>query len=338
MKVGDPSISRSRYSGLLRWLQNCAIAIVVVGPALLHPACALAANEGVVAVVSDQPITSFDIEQRIKLTATLGSGKQLSRKEALETLVNDILKRGEIKRLNLKLSEEQIDAAIARLAKGSDTDLAGLTVKLKTVGISMKTLRQQIATTLSFNRLLTAKYKIKTKVDAAAVDRKLDVLKNDPRLKPVSIYEIQEILLPVEEADDAMTGQLLEARAVEARQFMSNYRGCGNARAAAAGVFNVKIGKTIQADPSRLPKPLRAALEKAGPGRLIGPMRANGGIQMIGFCGRRSIAPQAPTREQVEASMLNDLYDSHETKYLKELRRTVFIDYKNPELSQDQTQ
>ncbi|MDP9137379.1 MAG: hypothetical protein M3N38_04285, partial [Pseudomonadota bacterium] len=70
----------------------------------------------------------------------------------------------------------------------------------------------------------------------------------------------------------------------------------------------------------------------------IGPMRANGGIQLVGFCGRRAVAPQAPTREQVEASMLNELYDSHEAKYLKELRRMVFVDYKDPELSQDQTQ
>ena len=67
-------------------------------------------------------------------------------------------------------------------------------------------------------------------------------------------------------------------------------------------------------------------------------MRANAGIQMIGFCGKRSIERQAPTREQVESMMLNELYEGYEAKYLKELRRTVFIDYKNPELSLDQTQ
>jgi peptidyl-prolyl cis-trans isomerase SurA len=295
-------------------------------------------NQGVIAVVNDQPITNFDIEQRIKLTAMLGSGKKLSRKEALEALIDDVLKRNEAQRLNTKLTEQQTDAAIAKLAKGSNTDLEGLKAKLKKFGISMKALRQQLATNLSFNRLLTAKYKLKTQVDTAAVDRKLDVLKNDSRFKPVSVYEIQEIMLPVEDTGDAMASQLLTARLVEAKQFAGNYTGCNSARAAASGIFNVQIGRTIQADASRLPEPLRAALDKVGPGNAVGPMRAKGGIQLIGFCGMRSLAPQAPTREQAETLLLNELYESHEAKYLKELRRAAFVDYKSPELSPDQTQ
>jgi peptidyl-prolyl cis-trans isomerase SurA len=331
------SIPRSRSSLFRRRVRTFAIlALVALTP--MRTVCALTANEGVVAVVNDQPITNFDVEQRIKLTAILGSGKQLSGKQALETLIDDVLKRNEVKRLNAQLGEEQIDAAIEKLAKGSNTDLEGLTAKLKNVGISIKVLRQQLVTNLSFNRILIARYKSKTKVDAAAVDRKLDAIKNDPRLKPASIYEIQEILLPVEKTSDAMMSQLLVARAIEAKQYMENYKGCTSARAAASGIFDVRIGKTIQADPSRLPGPLRAALEKAGPGRLVGPMRGNGGIQMIGFCGRRSIAHEVPTREQVEALLLNELYDAHEVRYLKELRRTAFVDYKNTELSQDQTQ
>lgn len=321
-----------------RSLKRAVLLALLVAGLGLGAASAHAAREGVVAVVSDQAITSFDVEQRIKLTATLGSGKQLSRKEALESLIDDVLKRAEIKRLNTGLTEQQIDAAMVKLAKGSNTDVDGLKAKLKNVGISMKALRQQISTNLSFNRILTAKYKLKTQVDQAAVDRKLDTLKSDPRLKPVSIYEIQEIFLPVENTNDAMMSQLLVARAIEARQFMENYKGCASARAAASGIFNVKIGKPILADPSKLTKPMRAHLDKIGPGKLIGPMRANGGIQMIGFCGRRAIAPQVPTREQAETMLLNELYDNHEAKYLKELRRTVFVDYKNPELSQDQTQ
>jgi peptidyl-prolyl cis-trans isomerase SurA len=334
----EQSISRSRGSSFRRRLRTFAILVALVALAPVQTVCALTANEGVVAVVNDQPITSFDVEQRIKLTAILGSGKQLSRKQALESLIDDVLKRNEIKRLNAKLTDEQIDAAIGKLAKGSNTDLEGLTAKLKNVGISIKALRQQLYTNLAFNRVLSARYKIKTQVDAAAVDRKLDALKNDPRLKPVSIYELQEILLPVDNTSDAMMSQLLVARAIEAKQFAENYKGCASARAAASGIFDVRIGKTVQADPSRLQGPLRAALEKAGPGRLIGPMRGKGGIQMIGFCGRRSIAPQVPTREQVEVLLLNELYDAHEARYLKELRRTAFVDYKNAELSQDQTQ
>ncbi len=312
--------------------------VLVLALVVLAPMAALAANQGVVAVVSDQPITNFDVEQRIKLTAILGSGKQLSRKQALELLINDVLKRDEIKKFKLSLTEPQVDAAVEKLAKGSNTDVNGLTAKLKSVGISMKALRQQVSTNSSFNRLLTSRYKFAAKVDPAAVDRKLQAMMGDPRLKPVSAYEVQEILLPVENTGDAMMSELLMSRAIEARQFMANYKGCASAKAAASGIFNVRINSPVQVDSSRLPKPLRAELEKAGPGNIIGPMRGNDGIKMIGFCGKRSIERQAPTREQVESMMVNEIYNGYEAKYLKELRRTVFIDYKNPELSLDQTQ
>ncbi|MGH6875376.1 MAG: hypothetical protein ACREDW_10195, partial [Aestuariivirgaceae bacterium] len=155
-------------------------------------AAAAVENKGVVAVVNDQPITSFDVEQRIKMTTVLGSGKKLSRKEALELLINDILKRSETTRIKATLSEEQVDAAVERLAKGSGTTLQGLEAKLKTAGITMKALRAQLLTNLSFNRVLMAKYKIKPHVDEVEVDRKLAQLKQDPRLQPMQIFEIRE--------------------------------------------------------------------------------------------------------------------------------------------------
>ena len=40
---------------------------------------------------------------------------------------------------------------------------------------------------------------------------------NDPRLKPITVYSIQEIVFPVEKADEAIAGQLLQARALERR-------------------------------------------------------------------------------------------------------------------------
>ena len=80
------------------------LALVALAP--LPAMAASAANQGVVAVVSDQPITNFDVEQRIKLTSILGSGKQLSRKQALELLINDVLKRNEIKKFNVTATED----------------------------------------------------------------------------------------------------------------------------------------------------------------------------------------------------------------------------------------
>ena len=299
---------------------------------------AFAANQGVVAVVNDQPITSFDVDQRIKMTSLIGNGKKLTRKEATEELINDVLKRAEAKRLNATLPDDQLDKAVERLAKGSGTTIDGLNKKLKSVGISMKALRAQLSTSLSFNRVLISKYKIKATVDASAVDKKLASLKQDPRMKPVPVLELIEVVLPVEKSDDAMTNQLLMARVVEARQIQTKFTGCKSVREASEGVFNVKIGKTVEAPVDNLPGQLRSALEAAGPGKLVGPMRAPNGVQLIGFCGRKTLAPPSPSREQVERLLVDQLYTAYEDKYLKDLRRTALIDYKDTKPAQDSTQ
>lgn len=308
-----------------------AYGIVFSGPAP-------AANQGVIVVVNDQPITSFDVEQHIKMTTLIGNGKHLTQKEAVEDLINAVLKRAEAKRLNALLSDDQIDKAVERLAKGSGTTMDGLTAKLKSVGISMKALRDQLMTSLSFNRVLISKYQLKATADDAAVDKKLAALKQDPRMKPIGVYELIEVVLPVEKTGDAMESQLLVSRAVEAHQIQSRFKGCNSVHDAAEGIFNVKVSKTLDAPPDKLPQPLRAALDKAGPGSLVGPMRSTEGVQLIGFCGRRTISPPTISREDAGKMVVEEMYNVYEEKYLRDLRRTALIDYKDPSLAQDPTQ
>ncbi|HEY7749013.1 MAG TPA: hypothetical protein VH933_10065 [Aestuariivirgaceae bacterium] len=327
MRPTIPARSPTLYA--LATLIMCLL--VVASPALA------AVSKGVLAVVNDQPITSFDVDQRIKLTSILGSGKKLSRKEALEILINDVLKRSETTRLKATLTDEQVDAAIDRLAKGSGTTVDGLAAKLKRAGISMKALRTQLLTNLSFNRILIAKYKIKATVNEADVDKKLAAIKQDPRMQPIAVYEIREILLPVE-LNDAFATQLIQARLVEAQQIQQNYKNCANADEAASGIFNVKVGKVIQAAADKLPPKMREVLDKTGPSRLIGPMRAKQGIQLIAFCGKRTISPEGPNREQIQRMLLEQVYDVYEERYIRDLRRTALIDYKDASLQLDQTQ
>ncbi|MDO8352100.1 MAG: hypothetical protein Q7T14_01450, partial [Aestuariivirga sp.] len=163
----------------------------------------------------------------------------------------------------------------------------------------------------------------------------VSTLMNDPRMKPVQVYTILEIDLPVE-GDDSM---LLQARLVEAVQFIKNFKGCGTAREAASGIFNVRIGKKIDAVAAKIPKPMKQALDKVGPGKAMGPARGSKGIQVIGFCGKRTIQPpkpkyELPTRQQIEAAVSNEKYNAAEEKYMKVMRKTALIEYKDPAYAQ----
>ncbi len=307
-----------------------------------------AADQGVVATVNDIPITSFDIDQRLRLLEILGTKQtgQDARKKALHTMIDEIIKIAEAKKYNVNASDKEIDGQMLRVAKGLETDAAGLRAKLQSKGIAISSLKQYAAAQIAFARILGGKYQVKIKVDPAEVDRKFAEVKqnleqkvstmmNDPRMKAVQVYTLLEIDLPVE-GNDSM---LLQARAVEAAQLIRNFKGCSTARAAASGIFNVKIGKSIDAVAAKIPKPLKQALDRVGPGKAMGPARGPKGIQVIGFCSKRTVQPpkpkyELPTRQQIETAVSNEKFDAAESKYMAIMRKTALIEYKDPAYAQ----
>ena len=310
---------------------------------------ARAAEQGIVATVNDIPITSFEIDQRLRLLEIMGtkqSGDGI-RKKALDMMIDEIIKIAEAKKYKVEATDKEIDAHMLRVAKGLNTDLPGLRSKLQEQGIAISSLKQYASAQIAFARILNGKYKFKATVEPAEVDRKYAEIKqgleqkvsaimNDPRMKAQLVYNLVEIDLPVEDPNDTM---LLQARAVEAAQLMKNFKGCGSAREAASGIFNVKIGKPIDALAAKIPKPMRQALDKVGPGKAMGPARGPKGIQVIAFCSKRTVQPpkpkyELPTREQVATAVSNEKYDAAEEKYMKAMRKTALIEYKDPVYAQ----
>jgi len=319
------------------FLAAALAASLLAGASLAHAAGD--AGQGVIVTVNDFPITSFDVEQRVRLNAILGRAQGSAddqRKRALQALIDDVIKVVEAKKYKADPNEDTIDKQIEKMAKGSKTDTKGLTAQLKAKGVSMLTLRRLVGAQISFNRLLNGMFKLKVEVDPAEVDKKYNEYVNDPRLKPVSVYEILEIDMPVDGlTNDAMGQQLFMARAADAAQYRRKFKGCDSARQAASGIYNVRVGKRMQADGGRIPKPLKSALDQAGPGGIVGPARSKTGIQLIAFCGKKSLSPEKPTREQIETMLMNKKYDVYEERYMRELRRNAFIEYKDAKASQD---
>ena len=299
-------------------------------PAGVTPAAAQ--SQRLVVVVNDNPITNYDINQRMKLNRVLGvsqGSQKQQRKRALSELINDVITRSEAQRLKLEFKKEQIDKTIDGMAKGAGLTTASLTSKLRKNGISIKTFRQQVEDTLVFRYLMRRKYNVNVDISDAEVDRRYNKITSDPRLKPVHIFEIREIDLPVENASEAMRSQLEYARAVEAQQIMKRYKGCSSARKAASGIFNVKVGQVVQAPADKLPNEMRKVLLNAGTKRLIGPMRGPKGIRLIGFCGQRTLKPPKPPRDAVKNMLLNEKYQKASERVMRDLRRRAFIDYKD---------
>jgi peptidyl-prolyl cis-trans isomerase SurA len=309
---------------------------------------AIAQEAAVIAVVNDQPVTSFDITQRITLLQVLNPGLKegLERKKIANDIINDVVKISEAKRAQFAPTEKEVDERIAGIAKGMKTDTGGLADRLSKRGVAISAFRQYIEAQMAFGRLLQVKFKDKVEVDPAAVDKKLAAIKADingkiakvmadPRNQPITVYQIMEIGFPADGNDQ----QLLQSRAIEANQYLSKFKSCAGASSAASGIFNVKVGKKIEADGRKLPPQLKSLFASKGPNNAYGPMRTKDGMQVIAFCGTRKIVPpkpnvQLPTREQIQNVVLNEKYDAVEQKYVAIMRKTAIIEYKDPTYAQ----
>ncbi len=304
---------------------------------------AVAAEQRLLAVVNDQPVTSLDIDQQLQINRVLGA-RQTDRKQALESIINQVVKIEEAKRQRMQPSEADIDARVGEIAKGLGTTMDGLEGKLGKQGITVGALRQYVSAQISFARLLRFKYKANVEATNSEVDRKMAEIKSDldgriskamadPRMKPVKVASLLEVTFPID-ATDTGADQLIQARAAEANQYIGRFKGCKAAKAAAAGIFNVQVGKQFDADMSRLPKQLSGVMQQKGPNSAFGPMRTNKGIQVIAYCGQRTITPprpkaQLPSRQQVEQAVLSEKFDSVEQKYVAQMRKNAIIEYRN---------
>jgi peptidyl-prolyl cis-trans isomerase SurA len=214
---------------------NRIILVIAFAWATVFASLPVLAQEAVIAIVNDHPITNFDIDQRIKLMGLLGANDpaRLARKVVLNNLIDDYVKIDEAKLLKIDPTEKDLEERLDNIAKALKTDRAGLADKLTSLGVSKTAVVEYSAAQMSFSRLLLVKYHTKLEVKPDDVDKKLAEIKTelqsraaqmekDPRRQPVKVLELQEINFPVDGTDPG----LLQSRAVEAAQVAQKMKTC----------------------------------------------------------------------------------------------------------------
>jgi peptidyl-prolyl cis-trans isomerase SurA len=344
-----------------RNLFKAALAISTLLCALALPmVCVQAAGSNEVLVtINDRPLTAFDIDMRINLWKLLGrQAGANSRKVALDELIDDMAEIEEARKRNMLAKPAEIDQRLESVAKGLKTDNKGLKGKLKAQGITVSALRLYLEAQIAFSRLIRTEKKVDFTVSKAEVNRQVAAYKaeiddkinaqirkieSDPRRKAVTVYKIQEINFPIEKIDGGLTDEILQTRAIEVNQFLSRFKGCGSARQAASGIFNVDIGRTLEADATKLPGPLKKALDGRGVGRAIGPVRGPNGLQAIALCGIRKITPPAikrptniqyPTADQVQNKLEQEQAANVQKQFSGKWRKGLLIEYRDPTYGQ----
>src|SRR5436305_9370684 len=107
-----------------------AMTVIALSVATLPPA---AADSSIRVLVNDQPITSFDIEQRLKLMAIAHEKGGI--KDATDQLINELIEIGDGRKHGIVVPDSRVDDAFAQISTGMKLTPDQLTKALANQGV-----------------------------------------------------------------------------------------------------------------------------------------------------------------------------------------------------------
>jgi peptidyl-prolyl cis-trans isomerase SurA len=291
--------------------------------ALVVLACAAipaAQAQSVAAMVNGEPITSFDIEQRSKLTA-LSSHKTPSRKDVLQDLIDEKLKVREGKRYGVDPSATEIDSAFASMASRMNLSGDALTKSLASRGIRPNTLKSRIRADMVWSSLLRGRFGQSLMVGEKTVESAIQL--NDSNKDADSFqYVMRPLVLLVPRGSNPA------ARRAEAEALRGRIRSCEDAIRAFRAIRNAAVRAPVTRTSAELPPPLRAILDKLPVGQLTPPEITKHGIEMAALCERKATVADSPEKRAIRDKLVAEKYDAKSKSYLETLRKQALIEYR----------
>jgi len=237
---------------------------------------------GILAVVNDEPISAFDLDQRLNFIIRLSNIKD-DRKtrralapRVLRSLIDEALKLQEVKIQNIAVTQNEIQRALAQVESQNRLPPGQLKPFLRSRGISMLTIDSQIRAAIGWPALIRRKFLRTVVISEAEIDNALARVKkslNKPR------HLAAEIFLPVENPnDEARVRKNANKIIVELNRgvtFPLLARQFSQAASARRG------GDIGWVRPGQLTPDLEAVLSKLPPGTISKPIRTATGYHIV---------------------------------------------------------
>ena len=149
----------------------------------------------VAVIVNGNAITNYDIQRRaafLKLQRRQGNLPALAKSE----LIEEMLKRVEMKKRNISVSDEEVNKAFSGFAERNHMTVAQLTQMFAQTGVTADHFKDYIRTQMGWGRLVSARYRAEGGIitEQEAVQR---MIKNGGVKPTANEYELQQVIFVV---------------------------------------------------------------------------------------------------------------------------------------------
>ena len=318
---------RSEIASRVRWKALAAAMLVAV---VTLATSQVAGAQQVVAFVNGQPITALDIEHRAKFLQMSGK-KSPTRKEVMDSLIDEILEIAEAKRYGLDVPNSQVDKSYSTVATRMGMDAQKLTQVLTAGGASDDTLKRRLRAQVAWTNLVRGRFKASLEIRDKDVEAQLQLHKADDKIEAGYEYIMRPVvfIVPRGSPDAAFEARKREAEALRAR-----FASCTDGVTFARALPDVAVRDQVSKYSADLAQQLRQILDGTAIGHLTPPEQTAEGIQMFAVCAKKETKSETPEMKEIRDQMFQQKFGAQAKRYLDTLRRQAMIEYKVPENKQ----
>ena len=291
---------------------------------LLAGAPAASFAQSVVALVNGEPITAFDVDQRIKFTQ-LTTQKAPNRQQVIEELIDEKLKIREAKRWSSEVTTAEVDAAYANMSGRMRRTAEQLTQELAKQGISANTLKERIKAEITWNQLVRGRYSPSLQVNDKDVEAILQS-KNISETETTTVdFILHPILLLVPPGSPQAT---MDVRRKEAEALRTRFRTCEEGLPVARTMRDVTVRTQIVKNSSDIPAEYRKILDAVPIGQLTAPEVTRHGVELFAVCGRQESKTETAAKRQARDAAYASRFEELSKQYMRRIRAEALIERK----------
>lgn len=285
----------------MRLLMTCARILVSVlfaalamsGPAPVHAQ----STEGIAALVNDEPITTVDVRNRMRLIIASTGMAQIDeatlariQDQAVRGLVDEHLQLQAAREYEIQVEDEEITASLLDLAQRNNTTIDSIIADLQNSGVDISTLRHQLEAEIAWRILVNGRYGSRVRISEQQIELALERLAASASQPQYRIFEMYfEMQAPGQEEATvqrviAVMNQLQQGAAFPelARQFSDA------PSAASGGDIGWITESQLQPEVAAIMPMMRRQFEQSGGrGALSNPVQVPGGYMVIALVSVR---------------------------------------------------
>jgi peptidyl-prolyl cis-trans isomerase SurA len=276
----------------------------------------------VACMVSGEPITDFDIEQRSKLDF-ISTHKAPARQDVINELIDEKVKIKEAKKFGVDPNSTDIEQAYGQMSSRMRITPDQLTKSLEGQGIRPDTLKNRIKADMVWTSLVRGRYKESLQVGEKDVAEVAKSEGDAAQQTDAFEYKMQPIVLIVPRGSAPAA---IEARQKEAEALRARVQTCDEANAFFKSMQNAAIRDTVIRTSADIPQVLRELLDKTPIGHLTPPEVTKQGVEMVALCARNPTKIDTPKKKEIRDKMFVQKYEAKSKSYLQDVRRAAMIE------------